>query len=98
MNSWLANAHVPERRAEMRAGRATPSPEMQEMAAIFSSVVCVVMPSRRSPSITKEKLGSAWTEERLNDFHWSSETPENPQVLPDLNFRLFIDRVVLPFY
>ena len=50
MNSWLANAHVPERRAEMRAGRATPSPEMQEMVAIFSSVACVVMPSRRSAS------------------------------------------------
>ena len=33
---------LPERRAEMRAGRATP--EMQEIAAILKTVVCVFMP------------------------------------------------------
>ena len=34
---------LPERRAEMRAGRATP--EMQEIAAILKTVVCVFMPA-----------------------------------------------------
>lgn len=37
-----ATGCLPERRAEMRAGRATP--EMQEIAAILKTVVCVFMP------------------------------------------------------